>query len=183
MYIICLIIYLTFPGYINAVQNTRVSNKAAPVFVADSVGPDGKGGSCFHCDKFVSEAFTPGFKLKSLLKNKNNFFKISKQPVVNMHDSAVTDTAFLFSNKKNEISIYKASHAEMINRIDISDKRFYLNGSINVGMTLDNFKAKFGIKSVDSDTIVISDEDNIVGFSFYFKKNILIRITYKALID
>jgi hypothetical protein len=172
-----------FPAYNNATQNNRINNNSTPVFVADTAGSDGKGGSCFHCNNFVTDAFTPGFKLRTLLKNKNNFFNISKQAVTNMHDSSVVDTAYNFSNRKNEISIYKASHAEMINRIDVSDRRFSLKGSINVGMTKENFKNKFSIKSIDGDTVIITDEDNIVGFTFYFRKNILVRITYKAMID
>jgi hypothetical protein len=183
LYIISLIIYLLLPGYIYCKQQNKKNTKEAPAYIADAVESDGKDGSCFRCNSFVSDAFTSSFKLKTLLKNKNNFFNISKQPVINMHDSSVVDTAFYFSNRKNEISIYKALHTEMINRFDITDRRFYLKGSISIGMTKENFKTKFSIKSLDSDTIIISDEDNIVRFTFYFKKSALVRITYKAMID
>jgi hypothetical protein len=71
----------------------------------------------------------------------------------------------------------------LINKIDITDKRFVLKGGISIGMSKANFKTRFDIKTLESDTIVISDEDNIVRFTFYFKKNALVRITYKAFID
>jgi hypothetical protein len=183
LYIISLIIYLLLPYYVFAKQQNKKNVKEAPAYIADAVESDEKDGACFHCNSFVTDAFTLSFKLKTLLKNKNNFFNISKQPVINMHDSSVVDTAFDFSNRKNEISIYKASHSEMINRFDISDRRFYLKGSISIGMTKENFKTKFSLKSLKGDTIIISDEDNIVRFTFYFKKSALVRITYKAMID
>jgi hypothetical protein len=183
IYIILPIIYLMYPAYGKTQQNNRTNNKSTPVFAVDSVFSDGNGASCFHCNNFVANAFTSSFKLKTLLKNKNNFFNISKQAVPNMHDSTIVDTAYNFSNRKNEISIYKASHAEMINRIDISDRRFYLQGQINIGMTKGNFKSKFSVNAIEGDTVVVTDDDNIVGFTFYFKKNLLVRITYKAMID
>jgi hypothetical protein len=177
------IIFLLFSGRVHALQTKQ--NKPAENLVFHAVLADSadETGSNFHCNNFVADAFTGSFRLKTLLKNKNDFFNISKQPIINMHDSTIVDTAFNFSNKKNEISIYKASHAELINKIDITDKRFVLKGSISIGMSKANFKNRFDIKTLESDTIVISDEDNIVRFTFYFKKNALVRITYKALID
>lgn len=137
----------------------------------------------YSCNEFVMNAFSSGFKLKTLIKNKNDFFNISKEPVVNIHDSAVVDTAYFFSNRKNEISIYKAVHAELINRFDVSDKRFILYGGIRVGITKEAFQKKFRIKSLKNDTVAIGDEDNIAKFYFYFRKSVLVRINYKAFID
>ncbi len=183
VYVFLLIICILFPGYIAALQNDKFNKKEATTYVAEIVESDSNDDNCFRCNDFASDAFTNSFKLKTLLKNKNNFFSISKQPVINVHDSSTVDTAFYFSNKKNEISIYKTSQNEMINHFDITDRRFNLKNGISIGMTKETFKSKFSIKSLESDTVVISDDDNIVRFTFYFKKSALVRIAYKAMID
>lgn len=180
--IINILLSLTLVTSLCSFQNKK-TNKNNIVFKATFIQTDDNKILLYQCNEFVVKSIPKEINIKSLMKNKRDIYNIYKEPIKNIHDTTIIDTTYNFTNKQNWISIYKASHAEMVNHLETSDKRLIFYGDIKVGMTKETFKSKFKIKLLKDDNVIICDNDNIAQINFYFKKNVLVKIVYNVLID
>ena len=118
------------------------------------------------------------------IKNKfGDFLKCTKEPSVNKYDSIITDTILAYHYANSIIKIYKTGQSHLLLLYDISDSIFSLNGKIKTGLSKEEFAYKFAINDLTPDTFYIGNTEQTFVFKFYFRNNILTRISSSPYFD
>ena len=136
----------------------------------------------YECNDFVSKALDI-YTIAFINKNFLGLLDCSIESVVNIHNHAVVDSIFTYSNPQNKIQIYRAKHNDFVFTFDVTDPKLKLIGNIYTGMKKDIFSKKFNIKVPLNDIIQIQNADSTMKFIFYFNNNILKRIDSYIYID
>ncbi len=144
-------------------------------FKAEFTFKDSLEGPYYQSDDFVSNAIE-AYTIESVRKKYSDQLKLTLVPNINMHDSTIVDTVYAFSNDRSKIEFYRAKQADFIQKFDISDTVFKLDGCIAVGLLKDSLAKQFGIKENIGDTITIGNMERTSTFTFYFKNNRIVRI-------
>jgi hypothetical protein len=133
----------------------------------------------FECEDFASDALDN----YSIARAPLSFLHCAKELVVNMHDAAVVDTIYTYSNPENRIQIYRAAQRDFIFTFEVTDPLFKLRGDIKPGMTKDLFSRKFHITEPINNNVQIANLEGSMRFMFYFENNKLKRIDSYLYLD
>jgi hypothetical protein len=153
-----------------------------PIYNAIFAFADSNNVMYFTCDTFVLEALDR-YVVEMFNKRTYRFLKQSKQPKVNIHDPAIIDTIYTFSDSRNTIQFYRAVHNDFIFAFDVVNSKFKLNGDIKTGMSKADFIKKFNIVQPIVNEVQIENIDGTLKFNFKFEKNKLKRINAYLYID
>lgn len=144
--------------------------------------PDSANVAYYQSDAFAYNAVKE-YSIESVSKKYSNLLKLIVTPTENVHEKNVMDTIYNFSNDSNYIEFYRAGHADFIQRFDVSDSVFMLEGCVYVGLPKDSLKSRFGIKDDIGDTITIGNMEHSISYTFYFKNKKIKRIGSYQYID
>ncbi len=136
----------------------------------------------FVSENFASDALN-NYTVPMISNEYLGILSLSKEPVINKHDSTIVDTIYTFSNPGNKIQFYRTSENDFITTFDITDSIFRLTGNVKPGMTKDIFLLKFKITESTTDKVQISNSEGSMRFMFYFENNKLKRIKSYLYLD
>lgn len=153
-----------------------------PIYNAIFAFADSNNVMYFICDTFVMEALD-GYTINMFNKKAYRFLKESKEPKINIHDTAIIDTIYTFSDTRNTIQFYRAGHNDFIFAFDVVNSKLNLKRSIKTGMSKGDFIKKFNIVESIGKEVQIENVDGTLKFNFQFEKNKLKRINAFLYID
>lgn len=117
-------------------------------------------------EKKINELIKTGF-IKEILLSENTF------------DEELIDTAIVLTNANNtKIILWKIKNKSILSTVELYDNTIELAKDLGLGMTRDDFFKKFKVESIESDTVVITDEEELNEHSFYFEEGILKKIKF-----
>lgn len=119
-------------------QNTNITA------ILDSISME----DIFADNPFTFETLSP----QSFLNYINKPVDVTEEQILNIHDGESTDTLISLKWENSTVVFYRSSYNnfEFIDHADIYDSTFIFKNGINVGMSLEEVKAKFPqIKNVN----------------------------------
>lgn len=152
----------------------KISNCNYKTFYTSKVKVDSLGIPFYTSNSFTLNALT-GYSIESMKANYRDY-KLLLIPVANLHVSNQIDTIYWFEYGQSIIEFYRTLNNDFIQTFDVTDSIFKLYGCIHVGMYKDSIAEQFCMKGKINDTITIGDKEIPTSYTFYFKKNKLIRI-------
>lgn len=162
-------------------KSTRPDNGDELHYSSKFVQIDSDNVSIYECEKFVLSAME-NYSIESI-QQEYKFLKCAQSPEINLHNPAIVDTIYTFSNKKNRIRIYRSLHKDIIFMLDVTSSKFKFTGDIRPGMSKAAFIQTFGITELIDDKVQLINSEGTMRFTFYFKRNSLKRITANLYFD
>ncbi|BAX81230.1 hypothetical protein ALGA_2925 [Labilibaculum antarcticum] len=135
----------------------------------------------YECDNFVSNALD-NYSIASIRQD-YQFLKSSQKPKINIHNPAIIDTIYTFSDNKNIIQFYRTQSKDFIFNLDVTNSRFKFPGDITTGMSKDAFIRKFKITELINEKVQLNNSNGNATYLFYFKRNKLKRINANLYLD
>jgi hypothetical protein len=133
-------------------------------------------------DVFSSKPF-------GLLVTEQSLKSIIKSPstqtinLIKKQKSVKSDTLIEYRSRGNKFYFLKTQNNSVFYGARITDKTIKLSRDIIVGMTKAGFLKIFKRSMLKSDTIVVSDTNEMCYHNFYFKHNRLIEINIDSCLD
>ncbi len=135
----------------------------------------------YECENFVSNALD-NYSIASIRQN-YQFLKCTKEPKINIHNPAIIDTIYTFSDNKNIIQIYRTQDKDFTFILDVSNPKFKFPGNIKPSMSKDDFSRKFNITELIDKKVQLTNSNGNATYLFYFKRNKLKRISANLYLD
>lgn len=182
LFLIFIILAFSSCNFLKLKKSPASVDEGAILFHSKTSISDSNEVARFESEDFVSEALK-NYTIKTVQHEYLHNLKCTKESIVNMHDPAIIDTIYNFSNHKNKIQIYRAKHKDLIILFDVTDQIFKLSGDIKPGMAKNVFLRKFHIAETEKNKVNITNAEGSISFMFYFENNRLKRINGQIFLD
>jgi hypothetical protein len=136
----------------------------------------------FQNDDFASHAFAYKLNAKELAKKYSGILLLSKKPIKNNYTKTIIDTIYTFSKDKTKFEIYHSKLQDILQSAYIDTDKIILRSNVKVGMRKSEFEKIFKIK-IAKNTCQIGDLEQNQVYTFSFKNNILVLISYTGYIE
>ncbi len=177
-----IILVLTGCNFIKLDKSSTSIDEDTILFHSKFSSIDSSRTAFFESENFASDALN-NYTVSIISNEYLGILSLSKEPVINKHDSSIIDTIYTFSNPKNKIQFYRTKENDFIITFDVTDSTFKLTANIKPGMTKDVFLRKFQITELINDKIQIANSEGSMRFMFYFENNRLKRINSYLYLD
>ena len=168
--------------------NTLQLNKSEKLIPKDNLryntkftGANSNNITSYECENFAANALN-NYSVASI-RQEYKFLKCTQEPKVNIHNPAIIDTIYTFSDNKNIIQVYRAQNKDFIFILDVTNPKFNLTGDVKPGMSKDAFSRKFNITEAIDEKLQITSTNGNTTYLFYFKRNKLKRISTNLYLD
>ena len=90
-------------------------------------------------DSFLNQPFGYEGTMTNIIKMSRIKFKVTKEPVVNMHNPTVTDTIYHLKKGKNLISLYKGQYNTFVYHVVLRSRKAKLMAGVHPRMERQEF--------------------------------------------
>lgn len=135
---------------------------------------------------FFINPFMDNYKVQQLRSRHNDFKIISKEPVENRHIKGQIDTIITAEANNSTFTIYKAKQDELLQKAEIRGSSIELKNGIRVGMTNEDFNARFNQIEQPigpNATVTLNNPTVPSSFIFRFNNNRLEQISFNGYVD
>ncbi len=107
--------------------------------------------------------------LRDYALDKNNKFRVQKEPFPNRHDPKQVDTIVVLNSNSEQFVFYKSKVSMMLQSAKITNPKLKLAGQLSLGKSKSELTFLEQGKAVDQ--IIVQDEMDLMHYTFTFDEN------------